>query len=157
MLKQLSQETQKPVGYPITESNFRALYAALQPPQVLSPEYVERLGWCLFDVSAPPELGRYQKAEVGEDVRDDRGIWMQQWNVVEQTEVEKAETDAKKGDEVRSRRQGELFMSDWTQLLDTPLSAEKKAEWATYRQALRDITNQTGFPWDVTWPTKPTS
>lgn len=28
--------------------------------------------------------------------------------------------------------------SDWTQLPDVPLSAEKKAEWATYRQALRD-------------------
>ena len=29
------------------------------------------------------------------------------------------------------------------------------ADWATYRQALRDVTAQTGFPNDITWPEKP--
>lgn len=157
MLKKLNPETQKPEGYPIMESNFRAMYAAMQPPQVLSPEYAESFGWCLFDVSPIPSLGRYQKAEVGEDVKDGRGVWIQQWNIVEQTDVEKAETDANKSQEVRARRHSDLFMCDWTQLADSPLSAEKKAEWTAYRQALRDITNQVGFPWDITWPTKPTA
>lgn len=45
-----------------------------------------------------------------------------------------------------------LVNSDWTQLPDVPLSAEKKAQWATYRQALRDITNQSGFPDNINWP-----
>ena len=35
------------------------------------------------------------------------------------------------------------------------MTAEKQAEWAAYRQALRDITDQAGFPTDITWPTKP--
>ena len=35
------------------------------------------------------------------------------------------------------------------------MTAEKQAEWAAYRQALRDITDQSGFPTDITWPTKP--
>ena len=39
-----------------------------------------------------------------------------------------------------------LSESDWTQLPDSPLSTEKKAEWATYRQALRDMPTQEGFP-----------
>jgi hypothetical protein len=41
---------------------------------------------------------------------------------------------------VRSIRDGILARSDWTQLPDSPLTDEQRAEWATYRQALRDIT-----------------
>ena len=48
-----------------------------------------------------------------------------------------------------------LVNSDWTQLPDVPLSAEKKAQWATYRQALRDITDQSGFPDNINWPDIP--
>lgn len=54
---------------------------------------------------------------------------------------------------VRAKRQSLLTASDWTQLPDVPL--ETKALWATYRQALRDITDQTGFPFDVVWPESP--
>ena len=43
--------------------------------------------------------------------------------------------------EVINKRNGKLKDSDWTQLPDSPLSDSKKAEWATYRQALRDIPN----------------
>ena len=50
-----------------------------------------------------------------------------------------------------------LEASDWTQLPDSPLSDSKKAEWATYRQALRDITTHSNWPKleDSDWPTKP--
>jgi hypothetical protein len=41
---------------------------------------------------------------------------------------------------IRGIRDGMLSRSDWTQLPDSPLTEEKRAEWATYRQALRDIT-----------------
>lgn len=46
-----------------------------------------------------------------------------------------------------------LTQSDWTMLLDVP--TDKKA-WKAYRQALRDITQQPGFPDNIVWPTKPT-
>ena len=49
-------------------------------------------------------------------------------------------------------RDARLKASDWTQVLDAPVDQEA---WATYRQALRDIPDQEGFPEDVTWPTKP--
>lgn len=48
-----------------------------------------------------------------------------------------------------------LTASDWTQLPDVSLSAEKKAEWAVYRQALRDITDQAEYPNDIQWPVQP--
>jgi hypothetical protein len=52
----------------------------------------------------------------------------------------------------RKRRNKLLSASDWTQVEDAPVD---KAAWATYRQALRDISAQTGFPWAVVWPTQP--
>ena len=45
-----------------------------------------------------------------------------------------------------------LTESDWTQVADAPVD---QAAWATYRQALRDIPSQAGFPNEVTWPTEP--
>lgn len=50
-------------------------------------------------------------------------------------------------DELIEKRNNKLIASDWTQMPDSPLSAEKKAEWATYRQALRDLPQQ--WPADV--------
>ena len=56
---------------------------------------------------------------------------------------------------VRIKRNSLLKDSDWTQFNDSPLSTEKKSEWATYRQALRDITNTYSNRDEVVWPTKP--
>lgn len=49
-----------------------------------------------------------------------------------------------------------LEESDWSQLPDNALSAEKRAEWVTYRQALRDVPAQEGFPVNIQWPVRPT-
>ena len=57
-----------------------------------------------------------------------------------------------KAAEVRNQRNNLIAASDWTQLADSP--ADKTA-WATYRQALRDIPEQEGFPNTIQWPTPP--
>ena len=58
---------------------------------------------------------------------------------------------------LRTIRGGILIGSDWTQFPDSPLNDAKKAEWATYRQALRDIpetySDATSLD-DIIWPTK---
>jgi hypothetical protein len=56
--------------------------------------------------------------------------------------------------EQRLARNALLRCSDWTQLPDSPLTAEQKAAWGSYRQALRDLPAQAGFP-EVSWPTPP--
>ena len=53
---------------------------------------------------------------------------------------------------VRIERKDKLKESDWTQIAD---STADKTAWATYRQALRDITAQAGFPWTIAWPDAP--
>lgn len=54
---------------------------------------------------------------------------------------------------VRLLRNSQLELSDWTQIPDVPQSIKDK--WSAYRQALRDITTQDGFPNDVVWPVPP--
>jgi len=60
--------------------------------------------------------------------------------------------------DLRNYRSAMLDASDWTQVPDSPLSDTKKTEWATYRQALRDLPpsypNIEGIS-EVTWPTQP--
>jgi hypothetical protein len=55
---------------------------------------------------------------------------------------------------VRSERNQLLSSCDWTQIGDAPVDA---TAWKVYRQTLRDITTQEGFPTDIIWPTKPDS
>ena len=52
----------------------------------------------------------------------------------------------------RKRRDKLLSGSDWTQVADAPVD---KSAWATYRQALRDVPAQSGFPTSINWPNKP--
>ena len=56
---------------------------------------------------------------------------------------------------IRAARDRLLLESDWTQLADSPLPAGDKAAWATYRQGLRGVPQQAGFPAVVQWPAKP--
>ena len=70
----------------------------------------------------------------------------------EQEAAYKASKDADQAKSVRTIRNDMLKDSDWTQITDA--TADKTA-WAVYRMALRDITEQAGFPWTITWPDAP--
>lgn len=63
-----------------------------------------------------------------------------------------AELDAEASAKVRGERDQLLTASDWTQAPDAPVD---QAAWATYRQALRDIPQQQGFPSEIAWPAQP--
>ena len=80
------------------------------------------------------------------------GKWVMTWAVTPATPEQIAERTSAKESEVRQQRNQLLSACDWTQLPDAPVPA---APWATYRQELRDVTAQSGFPWDVTWPEEP--
>lgn len=79
-----------------------------------------------------------------------------QWNkyyvIEDMTPTEVQAVNDKKASVIRNKRSALLLQSDWTQVLDAPVNREA---WSTYRQALRDVTNQPGFPIEVTWPQQP--
>ena len=82
------------------------------------------------------------------------GIWTQEYTVAPLSgeELQRLATEA--AEQMRQERDLKLAASDWTQIADAPVD---KAAWATYRQALRDISTQVGFPSAVVWPVVPTS
>lgn len=83
------------------------------------------------------------------------GKWTIINTVLPLTEDEIAVRYAEKSEVIRDRRDSLLVSSDWTQGNDSPLDNASRQLWASYRQNLRDITSQEGFPYDVVWPTKP--
>ena len=72
------------------------------------------------------------------------GAWTQGWDV-SNLSVEDA------GRNIRNQRDNLLQQTDWMALSDNTMTPA----WASYRQALRDITAQEGFPFSVDWPAKP--
>lgn len=78
--------------------------------------------------------------------------WVQSWDVVDLSESELAAIAASQAAAVRAERNRRLTETDWTQVADAPVDQQA---WAGYRQALRDITAQAGFPFDIEWPVAP--
>ena len=67
--------------------------------------------------------------------------------------AEAQETTAEKAQNQRDQRDSLLKSRDWTQGADVPTAI--KSNWTDYRQKLRDVPAQSGFPDSVTWPTQP--
>ena len=144
----------QPVGYPIEEGNFRQLFPNTSFPTYFTANAVEPLGYGIYDFANAPETGRYEKAVEVAPVRNEYGIWRQTYAVVPMDDAEKQDVDTQKAEAVRADRTARLAACDWTQVLDAPVDT---AAWAAYRQDLRDVPSQAGFPWEINWPAQPAS
>jgi hypothetical protein len=91
-----------------------------------------------------------QNAEVINPVLE-TGVWVQTWSITAASSSEIEQRTADLIQNLKGQRDQYLSETDWMALSDNTLTSE----WASYRQALRDITSQGGFPFSVTWPTKP--
>ena len=81
-------------------------------------------------------------------------VYVQTYNITDADEETINKRREIKWSEVRSNRDSLLSECDWTQFNDSPISGSTLIDWQTYRQSLRDITNQS-TPYDITWPNKP--
>ncbi len=77
---------------------------------------------------------------------------LQVWTIVESTQLIQDARSTIEAENVRAERNSRLSSTDWTQLADAQISADRLALVKSYRQALRDVTSQPGFPWDISWP-----
>lgn len=151
----------QPFGYPVTDENFRLLI----PSNISIPKYpltkdILELGFAVYEFAQIPEIedSALKVVEEGAPQWESdavRGDFISQvWNVRDMTDAEKAAAIARQWDNVRLQRNRKLYECDWTQLPDAPLSEAKKIDWQTYRQLLRNVTNQPD-PFAIDWPVPP--
>jgi hypothetical protein len=133
--------------YPLYEGDIR-----LRFPNVSFPaEFVPPEGYVLVTQAPYPQVDYTKNVEYGTP-KNVSGAWVDEWSV---TNAPPEEASAR-FDAICQRERGTrnqlLADCDWTQLPDAQVNP---ADWAAYRQQLRDVSEQSGFPFNITWPTKP--
>ena len=138
-------------GKVMYEGEFRALFPNTSLPQQLTETLINDLGGDVVFEGPQAQPTRYQVG-FADGVQQIEGKWYTKYSVADMDAEAIAAKDTEQAKAIRSQRTDKLKDSDWTQVADAPVD---KAAWATYRQALRDITAQSGFPWDTQWPDAP--
>lgn len=156
-------------GALITDQQLRADNPHTSFPEVLTPDIIDSFGYDPVLEGPQPVLTPPYEVAVRDGVEQINGQWFTRYIVgpvftdytdsegvlhtaAEQEAAYRQRLDDEQAKRVRDDRNKRLADCDWTQLPDAPVDA---AAWATYRQALRDVTSQEGFPWTVVWPEIP--
>jgi hypothetical protein len=138
------------INYPYTIKELRQAYPNVSLPAELSDEALNE--WDIYVVTPNPMPTDYTKNIIeGTPILTD-GVYYQNWI---QTDASQSEIDYRLENQwfiVREIRNELLKECDWTQLND--ISQTIKELWSTYRQQLREITNQSN-PFNIEWPIKP--
>lgn len=140
-------------GAVMLEDEFRAYQKANGGPSWdrTTDEVLEALGADVVFEGPQAQPTRYQVAFRDGVVQMD-GKWFTKYSVADMDAEAIAAKDAEQAKSVRDTRNQKLKDSDYTQLIDAPVDRQA---WVVYRQELRDITSQAGFPWDIQWPAQP--
>ena len=140
-------------GAVMYEGELRSYLKANDGPSYnqLTPEVMEAIGVDPVLEGPQAQPTRYQTA-FQNGVEQIDGQWFTKYSVSDMDAEAIAAKDAEQANSVRASRNEKIKDCDWTQVADATVD---KAAWATYRQALRDVTQQAGFPWTIDWPTNP--
>lgn len=159
----------KDTGSVVTEQEFRAMFPNTGFPVQLTEAIINDFGGDVVLEGPQASGGTVYQYSQRQGVEQIDGKWFTKYvlgpiftdtvaedgtvtTAAEQEAAYKATKDAEQAKAVRQQRGEKLKETDWTQVADAPVD---KALWAAYRQALRDVTTQEGFPWDITWPKEP--
>jgi hypothetical protein len=149
-----------PVGLvespPMLYSNLKKLYPTINFSEKATPSETEPYWYGVFEWAFKPIDLPYNKSfdEAGL-TKDANGIWKPTFIVRDATQEEINSRAVSYSARVRDDRDFKLISTDWFDNTDSPLSESKKEEYRLYRQALRDIPLQDGFPFNIQWPEIP--
>ena len=141
------------VAYPYTQTDLiRDNPSTSFPSGGISPDSLAE--WNVFPVhfADQPVIDPLAQRVVELAPMYDGQSWIQQWVVEALSQDEINANAAQQAAAVRADRNARLAATDWTQIAD---STADKLAWAAYRQALRDVPLQAGFPQNAIWPQKP--
>ena len=152
----------------------RRMHSNTSLPKVWDANVCTALGIDPVLAAPKPDTTGYTQAVRDGATQDANGNWVQAWSVVDMfadttdedgvttTKAEheaayQADLDAKAAESVRTQRDTELAKSDWMVIRSAETGVALPTEWATYRQALRDITTHESFPnlEESDWPVAP--
>jgi len=138
--------------YPYTIGNLRRDNPNTSFPKRPSDAMLAEWGMQPVTKTDRPDVDHTKNVTEGTPVLNG-DAWTQVWEVTDATAEEIAQRTEDQASSVRSTRDQLIADTDWMALSDNTLTPE----WATYRQALRDITDHANFPWlnDEDWPVKP--
>lgn len=148
----IDKDTGEVLQYPYSITSLVRANKHVCWPRVISDELAAEFGCVrVADVEAPAEGSDEAVEELPPTrVNDElRRTYLKRTLTPEEFDARRQA----KAREMRDKRDRLLAESDWTQLLDTPQATQ--VAWAAYRALVRDVTKQPGFPFDITWPTKP--
>ena len=126
--------------FPYTLGNLRR-----DNPQTSFPKQIPSAIFENYGVYSVTESDRPSYDHLVQSLVRGTPVYSDSWNVsytAENLPQDQAETN------IRSNRDNLLSDTDWMALSDVTMSTEMGA----YRQALRDVTGQAGFPYNITWP-----
>ena len=134
-----------------SQGELRKLFPTTSFPRIWDESVLDHIGVDPVFESPTPTTTRYQTAyKDGVEFKNNK--WMWKWVVSEMDAETKATKDAEQAKSMRDQRNKLIAECDWTQVEDSPVDKES---WAAYRQDLRDVPTQKGFPWNVAWPEMP--
>jgi hypothetical protein len=137
-------------GAVMLEQEFRAMFPNTGFPTQLTEAIINEFGGDVVFEGPQAQPTRYQ---VGfrDGVEQIDGKWYTKYSVTDMDQEAKDVLDARQAASQRAERNRRLAETDWRFRSDMNPSQE----WIDYCQALRDVTAQAGFPWDIEWPVKP--
>jgi hypothetical protein len=138
--------------YPYSIGQFRKAHPNTSFPRNISDDTLLSFGVHRVYTATGPEISATQALVEGDIVLDQAtNRWTQTWTFRNKTADELAAIDSENASNVRNARDSLLAETDWMALSDVTMSADM----AVYRQALRDVTAQAGFPHTIDWPVRP--
>ena len=141
-------------GAILTQGEVRKLFANTSFPAVWDSSVCDFIGIDPILESPQPTTNRFQSSYQDGIEQDPLGNWVWKWNISNWDQDAIDAATVQQWSSIRTERNTKIAATDWTQVDDAPFTNVEKAAWATYRQALRDITLQTD-PFAITWPTAP--
>jgi hypothetical protein len=145
-------EIDQVVKWPVSLGELRNAFPAVSFPVDLQDSDLAGLGVVRVEPSPQPDFDAKTEQVIEVTPAKVDLKWVQQWQVVQLSDAQKHTAKAIREEVLRRERNNFLAGCDWTQLADSQVD---KQAWALYRQALRDLPQSAGFPWDYEWPTVP--
>lgn len=131
----------------------------LQNPNVVFPKLVTRqimAKYNVYQVLPEPKPDMPYTQDALEGMPEYYGNeWHQTWIVYDLSEEELQARTQQQSTLVRQQRDSLLQSTDWRVIKATETQTPESAEYLQYREDLRNVPQQEGFPWSVTWPTQP--